>query len=579
MCIKDILSLTIITILLTQLKDVNAFTFDPSKSNIEASSVNNQNQRSFTEASAANSRRKVSFANTIETSQTIPGNDIFDSRKVDINLEKKSILDESFEKQNYEWYKWIARLRLYKKKMLKRKNVRPRFQIDIDETKKCPYAMNSKEEEEGFQLSLWVNSQVHQLNIIPKNAKLTTPDHETIQKTKIFLKELDSIHEILPSTMALSEIQNMKTQSKSTLAYENNSEKRKNHDDAWDDQYEKLCRYRTINGHCRVPQNYEEDPSFGRWVFRQRVLYRSIVGNSLNLQKRDQNSKELILNFDLNDKKTFRFKDINKAKERITKLLEINFDFHTQSRHPKQKETWLVRFHDLIQFYQENGHCMVPYKYPKNQSLAYWVNNQRRVYKNAKVGTDPEQTYARWKTLDRMNFRWGTEHTDKFWNQRFEELKKYCKVHGDCNVPYKYPSNPSLGLWVSYQRMEYRQIQSKQKLPNGAKYFLTPAKIKAFKEINFQWDENPSKLNSSLKTKTMEKLEELREFYLLHDHSNVPEDYPPNQNLSIWIQEVRVQYKENVEFPDSRGSRNGKNDCILTNKIIDALNDVNFEWK
>jgi len=127
--------------------------------------------------------------------------------------------------------------------------------------------------------------------------------------------------------------------------------------------------------------------------------------------------------------------------------------------------------------------------------------------------------------------------------------------------------------------MEYRQIQSKQKLPNGAKYFLTPAKIKAFKEINFQWDENPSKLNSSLKTKTMEKLEELREFYLLHDHSNVPEDYPPNQNLSIWIQEVRVQYKENVEFPDSRGSRNGKNDCILTNKIIDALNDVNFEWK
>lgn len=32
------------------------------------------------------------------------------------------------------------------------------------------------------------------------------------------------------------------------------------------------------------------------------------------------------------------------------------------------------------------------------------------------------------------------------WYERFNELVEYCEVHGDCNVPQKYPPNPQLGI-------------------------------------------------------------------------------------------------------------------------------------
>ena len=33
-----------------------------------------------------------------------------------------------------------------------------------------------------------------------------------------------------------------------------------------------------------------------------------------------------------------------------------------------------------------------------------------------------------------------------------DELKKYKKEHGDCNVPLDYGPNPTLGIWVDSQR-------------------------------------------------------------------------------------------------------------------------------
>jgi hypothetical protein len=38
----------------------------------------------------------------------------------------------------------------------------------------------------------------------------------------------------------------------------------------WESRFEQLKEYRIVHGHCNVPQSYEHDKPFGRWVMKQR---------------------------------------------------------------------------------------------------------------------------------------------------------------------------------------------------------------------------------------------------------------------------------------------------------------------
>jgi hypothetical protein len=44
-------------------------------------------------------------------------------------------------------------------------------------------------------------------------------------------------------------------------------------------------------------------------------------------------------------------------------------------------KTWNIRYNELLQFKEENGHCLVPQHYPPNPKLGLWVMAQRRYYK------------------------------------------------------------------------------------------------------------------------------------------------------------------------------------------------------
>ncbi|HNW67055.1 MAG TPA: helicase associated domain-containing protein, partial [Aliarcobacter cryaerophilus] len=41
----------------------------------------------------------------------------------------------------------------------------------------------------------------------------------------------------------------------------------------WDKNFTELCRFKGINGHCNVPQNYPENSSLAGWVCSNRNLY------------------------------------------------------------------------------------------------------------------------------------------------------------------------------------------------------------------------------------------------------------------------------------------------------------------
>jgi hypothetical protein len=45
------------------------------------------------------------------------------------------------------------------------------------------------------------------------------------------------------------------------------------YDQLWDQQYEKLVAFQRKNGHCVIPDRYQQDKALGRWVTKQRSYH------------------------------------------------------------------------------------------------------------------------------------------------------------------------------------------------------------------------------------------------------------------------------------------------------------------
>jgi uncharacterized protein YbgA (DUF1722 family) len=128
---------------------------------------------------------------------------------------------------------------------------------------------------------------------------------------------------------------------------------------SWQQQYEKLVEFQRKNGHCIVPQKYEDDKFLGKWVAKQRQLYSK---NTIRLDRK--------------------------------KLLDkIGFAWNVN-------QTWHQQYQKLVAFKQKNGHCLVPKRYQKDASFGEWVITQRQFHKNNKL------LRYRKNLLDEIGFVW-----------------------------------------------------------------------------------------------------------------------------------------------------------------------------
>jgi len=153
---------------------------------------------------------------------------------------------------------------------------------------------------------------------------------------------------------------------------------RSNHsDNAWQKSYNELAKFHATNGHCRVPST----STLGKWVVRQRFLYRQYPNRTVNSSL---------------------------TPERISKLNKLSFPWTTRS-----EQLWHERVNDLIQYKKEYGDCMVPRKYPPNEQLAAWVATQRKNYNRRKAGKQTPLTVARIDELEGIGFVWS------YWDHNF----------------------------------------------------------------------------------------------------------------------------------------------------------------
>jgi len=109
---------------------------------------------------------------------------------------------------------------------------------------------------------------------------------------------------------------------------------------------------------------------------------------------------------------------------------------------------WKMQFKKLAEYKRKNGHCSVPARYNEDPKLGHWVMTQRRQFNLMKRGKSSSMNPERIKMLNELGFSWSIRiDPEKMWNLRFEQLKEYKKMYGDCLVPQRFADNPKLGTW------------------------------------------------------------------------------------------------------------------------------------
>lgn len=251
-------------------------------------------------------------------------------------------------------------------------------------------------------------------------------------------------------------------------------------DAAWEEMYEQLRKYKEENGNCDVPKNYAKNIRLARWIVSQRGKYNK-------------------------DKLT---------SERIQKLDKIGYAWDPFTRN------WDKNFEKLCEYKKINGNCVVPKSYSTDQSLVIWVGEQRKAYKKGLLSQE------RHKRLEEIGFDW--DPVDTIWQKMFNTIQLFKQEHGHCMVPEGYPQNPSLAIWVSTQRYQYR------------KKWLSEAYIEKLTNIGFEWDPINFFWESMYQS--------LCEFKTNNGHCDVPKKVSPK--LVYWIQRQRSLYRKQQLSPE-----------------------------
>jgi hypothetical protein len=297
----------------------------------------------------------------------------------------------------------------------------------------------------------------------------------------------------------------------------------------WTKRYEELLEYYVEHGHSMVPTDGRTHKQLGRWVSTQRQLYKQSLQGTL-------------------PKGTFF------SNKQIRLLQEVDFVWDPLENY------WTKLYEELVEYYKEHGHSMVPNRSQTHQELGTWVTRQRGIYKKRIQGKLPKGSglsNERIRLLNELNFVW--DPNEYIWTKRYEELVEYYKEHGHTMVSQERETHKELGNWINNQRKLYKQkIQGTLSKRSG----FSNERVCLLNELDFVWD--------PLENDWTKRYEELVEYYKKHGHSMVPQKSQTHQELGTWVTRQRELYRHNKQ---------GKpGESRMTDACIRLLNEVNFVW-
>jgi hypothetical protein len=279
----------------------------------------------------------------------------------------------------------------------------------------------------------------------------------------------------------------------------------------WEDWLAKLVVYKAAHGDCRVPQDWGENPKFGRWVDRQRVLKRKL--------DRGQPGDGM-------------------TAARVTKLTSIGFEWEVgASKQDAGWEGWLAK---LARYKAEHGDCNVPLRWGEDPGLGQWVSNQRRG-KTAK-----RMTAERGAKLTALGFerdlavgqslRSGSRRNNAAWEGCLAKLAQYKVEHGDCDVPRDWAEDPKFGRWVASQQQLKEKLGRDETTAN-----MTAARVAKLTALGFVWDGGAGGRRSA---GWEDQLAKLVQYKAAHGDCIVPTHWADDPGFGQWVANQRYLKKQ-----------------------------------
>lgn len=156
--------------------------------------------------------------------------------------------------------------------------------------------------------------------------------------------------------------------------------------DSWKEKWELARRYYETNGNLDIPQSFvtEEGVWLGKWVYRQRLLYRKTVRQAEEpAERKSVGKKEALL-----------------TKEQTAQLESIGIECMTPAM-----RAWEAAFEKAKSYYDKNHHLRVEKGYVSEDGfrLDLWVKRQRKYYKEGNRKALPEENAVR---LSEIGMEW-----------------------------------------------------------------------------------------------------------------------------------------------------------------------------
>jgi hypothetical protein len=296
------------------------------------------------------------------------------------------------------------------------------------------------------------------------------------------------------------------------------------HDDLWEKRFLELVQYQKEHGHCNVPQ---KSGTLGNWVLTQRSRHRHGTSEELS-----------------------RLSSL--ADDQVNRLNSIGFKWEGDMV-DFQWDQMLKRFNE---YKDRFGNCLIPANCEDDPELGQWVRLQRKLFNKGGL------LEARKEALDSIGFNWtpGPEVRrqvyDSKWEERFQELVEFKRVHSNCRVPSqrKAQGTDLMGLssWVANQRMRRYPPANTTR----ARWPTPQHEIDRLDSIGFIWrakDYNERWNN---------RFDRLKKYKMEHGDYLVPQGYEMDLELGSWVNTQRRQYK-NKKLAQDR---------------IERLEEIGFVW-
>ena len=161
-----------------------------------------------------------------------------------------------------------------------------------------------------------------------------------------------------------------------------------------------------------------------------------------------------------------------------------------------------------------------------------------------------------------------SQKNERQWLDKLEELRNFHAIHGHCNVPQKYPTNPQLGTWVHKQRSQYANLQ------RGKPSQLSMERMRLLEATGFDFSNIKANINKKEKVPCSKEgmwqnmYEALKQYHAEKGDCLVKKRYKPNPQLGEWVCNQRKHYIL---------LKKGMKSAMTVNRIR-LLEEIGFVW-